>query len=188
VILDAGHRSLNERELDVEKAPQGGGGTSHASALASATNEVIDTHAPHAPAENLESGRKGKVLMIRRLLLTSSVLVSIAASPALAGSLHTSFVFITGSNNAYCVITNVNTKPIEVTATASTFAGNTATPSANNCPVPPNTLDAGASCYAVYNDDIDVACNFTAKGKARASMNVLSPANELVAVYPATAK
>jgi hypothetical protein len=126
--------------------------------------------------------------MIRRLLLSSSALVTIAASPALAGSLHTSFVFITGSNSAYCIITNVNTKPIEVTATASTFAGNTAPPAIANCPVPPNTLNPGASCYSSYNDDVDVACNFTAKGKARASMSVISGTNELVAVYPASAK
>lgn len=147
---------------------------------------MIDTHAPHAPAERPQTGRKGKSLMIRRLLL-ASVLVSIA-SPALAGSLHTSFVFITGSNNAYCIITNVNTKPIEVTVSATSFGGSTATPSTNNCPVAPNTLNPGASCYASYNDNISVACSFTAKGKARASMNVISPANELIAVYPATAK
>jgi hypothetical protein len=117
-----------------------------------------------------------------------SVLFSLVAAPAFAGSLHTTFVIVTGDQTPYCVITNVDSKAIEVDASATSLAGSPRTPAGDTCPTPPNTLNAGAACFTNYAENATLSCHFTAKGKVRASMQLFDSGNNLVHVIPATAK
>jgi hypothetical protein len=142
---------------------------------------------PRAPAEYTNLRRKGERLMTRHLSLELSVLASLIATPCFAGSLHTTFILVTDGQTPYCVINNVDSKPIEVTASATSLAGSTRTPVLDNCPTPPSTLNAGAACFTSYASDATLSCHFTAKGKARASAQLFA-AGDLIQVIPATAK
>jgi hypothetical protein len=126
--------------------------------------------------------------MARSLSFASSALFVLVAAPAFAGSLATSFVFVNAGDTPHCIITNVDSKDIEVTASATSLAGTVRTPESNICPTPPSTLNAGASCYTSYIDGADLACRFTAKGKVRASVQILDGSNNVRVAIPATAK
>jgi hypothetical protein len=126
--------------------------------------------------------------MSYRLSLTMSVLAAFVAGPAFAASLHTPFSFIGGDHTPYCIITNVDSKEIEVTATATTLAGSPRTPVVDNCPTPPSTLNVGATCFSYYGDGAHLSCHFTAKGKARASLQIIDAGANVVDTIPATVK
>ena len=142
---------------------------------------------PRASAEYTNLRRKGEPRMTRHLSLKLSVLASLIATPCFAGSLHTTFILVTDGQTPYCVINNVDSKAIEVTVSATSLAGSTRTPVLNNCPTPPSTLNAGAACFTSYASDAVLSCHFTAKGKVRASAQILDAGN-LTQVIPATAK
>lgn len=126
--------------------------------------------------------------MSHRLSLTLSALAALVATPALAGPLHTPFSFVGGSQTPYCIVTNVGTKAIEVDVSATSIGGGLRAPIVNNCPVPPNTLSAGATCFSYYADGATLSCHFTAKGKVRAALQILDGSNNVVDTIPATAK
>jgi hypothetical protein len=126
--------------------------------------------------------------MTRHLSLKLSVLATLIATPCFAGSLHTTFVLVSDNQTPYCVITNVDSKAIEVETSATSLAGNPRSSVIDNCPTPPNTLNAGAACFTSYAENATLACHFTAKGKVRASMQLFDSANNLLQVIPATAK
>jgi hypothetical protein len=189
VVLNCRHRSLDHRNVDTEEIGEPGGGIGHASALVSGSNAMIDTlRLAQAPSKTAIRIREEGVFMTRRLFVTLSAVSSLVATPAMAGSLFAPFTFVPGSNAPYCIITNADSKPIEVSVSATGFAGNVLTPTSNNCPDAPDTLNPSATCYAVYADSSDLACRFTTKGKARAHTEVLDGSNNVVTTIPATAK
>ena len=87
-----------------------------------------------------------------------------------------------------CLITNIDKKPIAVTAQLfdPTF-GNPVAPVSNNCPVPPATLAPGSGCIvnAGANRIVYVVVT-TSSAKVRAALDVFDAAGSLQVHIPAT--
>ena len=126
--------------------------------------------------------------MVRRVSFLLSALVPLIATPAFAGTLHTPFTFVGDDQTPSCVISNVDSKEIEVVVSGTSIGGSTRTPISNSCPTPPGTLNAGATCVVQYADSADLSCHFTVKGKVRASAQLTDAAGNLAVAVPATAK
>jgi hypothetical protein len=110
----------------------------------------------------------------------------ILAAPASAATLITPLVATNGSQEPGCLITNVGTKPITVTAELVAGSGFTVTPVAANCPEPPATLAPRVTCQAVAPLGFDVYCIVEASGKVRAGITVFESGGIFGGFVPAT--
>jgi hypothetical protein len=124
---------------------------------------------------------------------TSLVILTFLAAPALAShDLYTGHSLTGGSTEeTICIITNVNTKPIEVTAEIlDSFDSSLVSGQLDLCPAPPATLAAGHSCSTSldkFTQDEIVYCHFTtSSSKVRASLLQVTSAFETRVSLPAT--
>jgi len=90
-----------------------------------------------------------------------------------------------------CIITNVNSKPIEVTAEVLDSSDSSLVPvQLKGCPGPPATLAPGHSCstdLSNFNTDAIVYCHFTtSSSKVRASLLQVTSNFETRVSLPAT--
>ena len=109
--------------------------------------------------------------------LVTSLFFTFLAAPALASQdLYTGHSLTGGSTEeTICIITNVNSKPIEVTAEIlDSFDSSLVPGQLKVCPVPPATLAPGHLCstsLSNFNTDEIVYCHFTtSSSKVRASL------------------
>ena len=107
----------------------------------------------------------------------TSLFFTFLVAPALASQdLYTGHSLTGGSTEeTICIITNVNSKPIEVTAEIlDSFSSSLVSGQLDACPVPPATLAPGHSCssdLSNFNTDGIVYCHFTtSSSKVRASL------------------
>jgi hypothetical protein len=88
-----------------------------------------------------------------------------------------------------CLITNIDKKPITVTAQLfDPLFGNPETPVSNTCPVPPATLAPGTGCFVMggANTNVYVVVT-TSSAKVRAALDVFDGTTGALEVHiPAT--
>ena len=124
---------------------------------------------------------------------TSLVILIFLAAPALAShDLYTGHFLSGGSNEeTICIVTNLNTKPVEVTAEIlDSFDSSVVPGQVDVCPAPPATLAAGHSCstnLTKFVQDEIVYCHFTtSSSKVRASLLQVTSTFETRVSLPAT--
>lgn len=130
---------------------------------------------------------------MRWIRLVTSLFFTFLVTPALASQdLYTGHSLTGGSTEeTICIITNVNSKPIEVTAEIlDSFNSSLVSGQVNVCPVPPATLAPGHSCstnLSNFNTDEIVYCHFTtSSSKVRASLLQVTSNFETRVSLPAT--
>lgn len=110
--------------------------------------------------------------LVRSISLTTALLFALPTW-AHAVKLATAFVFTNDDNFIVCTLTNAGTKEAtKVTVEARSGAGAVVVPVVDSCGT---ELAAGASCFHTYDDNVDAACMFSAKGKVRGSIQVYAP-------------
>jgi len=100
-----------------------------------------------------------------------------------AGPLTTPLMPANGTDSVTCLATNVGNNQAQVTITAKNQFGGTQTPVSSVCP---NPLDVGDTCQANYGASVDVWCSFEAKGKVKASINLMDSGGNPVSSLLAT--
>jgi hypothetical protein len=130
---------------------------------------------------------------MRWTTLVTSLFFTFLVAPALAShDLYTGHSLTGGSTEeTICIITNVDSKPIEATAVLLDSFNSSAVPGQQSvCPTPPATLDPGRSCSANlsnFNTDEIVYCHFTtSSSKVRASWLQVTSSFETRVSLPAT--
>jgi hypothetical protein len=88
----------------------------------------------------------------------------------------------------YCLVTNVDTKPITVTMELVDFFGDTITPDFDGCPVPPATLAPRETCQVAASPNSQMSCRVTSSSKKiRAALNLFNGTTSTLEVQaPAT--
>jgi hypothetical protein len=126
---------------------------------------------------------------IRRVLqsLVAGGLLVLAVDAMATTTLATPFVTTNNGQFMAFVVTNLDKKPIDVTATIADLNGVAIVPIANACTTP---LAPQASCGVIVATDTSARCSVTASSsKIRAAINVLTgniATPSLVTVVPAT--
>ena len=110
--------------------------------------------------------------MLARSALT--VIVLLAAVPASAATLETSFAFANGGQLLTCVVTNKSNKPLDVEVGFFGLSGSVVTPAFDFCNGAP--LQPGDTCQLILDPDDDGRCVVTGKPKKlRANVTVFGP-------------
>jgi hypothetical protein len=120
---------------------------------------------------------------IRRILAAGALLV--AMSPAAhALDLFTSASHMTNGGEFSCVIVNVGTKPIEVSATVKNYWDGSDITTTTACGA---SLAPGAGCAAISQASANGYCHFTTtSSRVRAALLVYNSNQEVTSTLPAT--
>ena len=121
--------------------------------------------------------------------LATFALVLTSAPDAGAATVLTTATAAPNGQAAACIVTNIDTKPITVTAQAfDPFSGTPEAPLLYTCPAPPATLAPGTVCDAVLGANIGTYCVVTtSSAKVRAALDVFNTTTGALEVHiPAT--
>ena len=121
-------------------------------------------------------------------LATFALVLTSAADAGAATVLTTALAVTNNGQQPLCLITNIDKKPITVTAQLFEPNGNPVTPVNNGCPVPPATLAAGSGCIVTGPPNFIVyAVVSTSSEKVRAALDVINGTTGALEVHiPAT--
>ena len=107
---------------------------------------------------------------------------------ARATTLTTSLVIANGGQAWDCVVTNVGTKPVMVTATVVDNLGAVVTPVTDSCNG--KTLPPNLTCQVKIATDTDAFCKVSGRGTLRANVTIVEGTTPFATqvVVPATAR
>jgi hypothetical protein len=121
--------------------------------------------------------------------LATFALVLTSAPDAGAATVLTTATAVPFNQSSACIVTNIDTKPITVTAQLfNPFSGTPETPLIYTCPPPPATLAPGISCDAAPGAGRSGYCVVTtSSAKVRAALDVFNQTTGALEVHiPAT--
>ena len=122
-------------------------------------------------------------------LATFAFVLTSAPDAGAATVLTTALAITNNGQTPVCVVTNVDKKPITVTAQLfDPLFGTPVTPASSTCPVPPATLAPGAGCFVTGGANTNrYVVVTTSSAKVRAALDVLDGTTGALQVHiPAT--
>jgi hypothetical protein len=118
------------------------------------------------------------------------ILVAALAAPSAAGTYNTTPVQTAATEGLQCMISNVGTAPVTVTAVLLDVTGAAITPVGDVCQSGfGGELPAGATCGVVYAGSTFARCTVTASSsRIRAALSVVDNTGRMTLSVPATKK